>query len=311
MKKRTEKKEERISHTSVMREEAVGGLGLKKAGTAIDATAGLGGHAEMMASAVGPRGTLMVIDADQESLTKTRERLKDAKAKIIFVRGNFRNLKRFAEEADLADVAGVLFDLGWHAGQLASGRGLSFTADEPLLMTLETQPEPGQLTAKDIIAGWDEEEIARLIREYGEERFARRIAKGIVEARRRRPIRSARELADVIAASVPAPYRYGRLHPATRTFQALRIAVNDELGALTEALEAAIALVAKGGRVAAISFHSLEDRIVKRAFRSAEDQGVGERITKKPMTPSAEERTANPRARSAKLRIFEKNHDAS
>jgi len=339
MKKKIDDKAVKTTHETVMLEEAVDGLQLKKNGSAIDATVGMGGHAERMARALGPKGKLLVIDADEASLEASRKRLEGAPGKILFVRGNFRNLKKFAEEAKLSDVVGVLFDLGWHAGQLQSGRGLSFKADEPLDMRLSSgeeltadverekreplrshfRAEDGKkrrdsfasrpLTAKDIIADWDEGEIARLIREYGEERFAGRIARNIVEAREKHPIETSRELSDIISAAVPAFYRRGRIHPATRTFQALRIAVNDELGALTEALEAAINLVAEGGRVAAISFHSLEDRIVKRAFRAAEDRGTGERITKKPLTPGDEERMANPRARSAKLRVFEKKHD--
>ena len=220
------------------------------------------------------------------------------------MQGNFRNLKQVAHEAGIESAEGIVFDLGWHAEQLASGRGLSFNADEPLLMTLSL---PAGITAKDIIANWEEDDIATLLSEYGEERFAGRIARVIVEARRRHSIETSKQLADIVSSAVPAFYRRGRLHPATRTFQALRIAVNDELNALKDGIKDALSLLSSGGRVAVISFHSLEDRIVKQAFRKAEDDKRGLRITKKPIVPNAEERTKNPRARSAKLRIFQKN----
>ncbi len=292
------------SHTTVLLHETVDGLALKKNATAIDATVGTGGHTALLAEAVGKKGVVMAIDADELSLTLSRERLKGVDAKILFIQGNFRNLKELATEAGITEADGIAFDLGWHTEQLQSGRGLSFKEDEPLLMTLSSSGEG--ITAKDIIADWDEEEIAKIIREYGEERFSGRIARVIVEHRDKKEIQTARELADIIASAVPGFYRRGRINPATRTFQALRIAVNDELGALTVALSSALELLSPGGRVAVISFHSLEDRIVKHAFHNAEKEGKGKRITKKPIIPSDEERKNNPRARSAKLRIFEK-----
>lgn len=292
-------------HQTVLLDETVDGLSLQSGNTAIDATAGTGGHAEKIAEAVGKEGTLMVVDIDPGSLARTKERLQNASAKLIYVQGNFRNLKNLAAEAGVSSADGIAFDLGWHSEQLSAGRGLSFKSDEPLIMTLGARSS--SLTAKDIIADWDESSIEEIIRAYGEERFAGRIARAIVEARRAEPIETARELAEVITRAVPGFYRRGRLHPATRTFQALRIAVNDELNALTEALADALELLAPEGRLAVISFHSLEDRIVKQTFRDAEDAGRGRRITKKPIVPGFAERKANPRARSAKLRIFEKN----
>jgi len=294
-----------LKHETVLLDETVEGLSLSADDTAIDATVGTGGHAEKIAGIVGKKGTVLVIDVDERSITRSRDRLEGASAKVIFMRGNFRNLKALAEEAGVKSADGIVFDLGWHAEQLAEGKGLSFKSDDPLVMTLGERS--ATLTAKDIIADWDEEEIARIIRAYGEERFAGRIARAIVEARREKPIETARELSEIIFHAVPGFYRNGRIHPSTRTFQALRIAVNDELDALTDALKDAFELLAPGGRVAVISFHSLEDRIVKQAFRTAEDEGRGSRITKKPIVPGEAERARNPRARSAKLRIFEKN----
>lgn len=294
------------AHVSVLLDETVDGLELKKGDTVIDATVGTGGHAEKISREIGARGTLIALDADELSLSHAKKRLADAPSKIIYLKGNFRNLTSLAESAGITSAAGVVFDLGWHTDQLNSGRGFSFSSDEPLLMTLSS-PADSLITAKDIIADWDEEAIRDMIRSYGEERFAGRIARAIVEARRKKPIETAHELATIIKSAVPAFYRNARLHPATRTFQALRIAVNDELGALKEGLAAALTLTESHGRVAVISFHSLEDRIVKQFFRVAEDEGMGKRITKKPLTPSEAERKNNPRARSAKLRIFEKN----
>lgn len=293
------------AHITVLLSETVEALNLSKNDTAIDATVGAGGHSAKIAEKIG-KGTLLVIDADESSLELSREKLNDADAKVIYVQGNFRNIKELAHEAGVTSAEGIVFDLGWRSEQLNSGRGFSFKADEPLLMTLSSRIEEGMLTAKDIIADWDEEEIAKIIREYGEERFSGRIARAIVEARRSNPIHTAKELADVISEVVPAFYRNGRIHPATRTFQALRIAVNDELGALKIALEEAMKLLSVNGRLAVISFHSLEDRIVKHAFKEAEDAGIGVRITKKPIVPEREEQLRNSRARSAKLRIFEK-----
>ncbi len=304
--KKTIKNSLPTTHQTVLLDETVDGLSLKAGATVIDATVGTGGHAEKAASILGKKGKLVVIDLDEGSLARSKERLEGASAKVLYLQGNFRNLKALAKEAGVSSAEGIVFDLGWHSEQLAAGRGLSFKSDEPLVMTLGSGTDH-LYTAKDIIADWDEEEIARIIREYGEERFAGRIARVIVEARKKNGgIETARQLADVIYSAVPGFYRHGKIHPATRTFQALRIAVNDELNALEEALGAALDLLSPGGRVAVISFHSLEDRIVKQAFRTAEDKGRGIRITKKPILPSEIERAQNPRARSAKLRIFEK-----
>lgn len=295
----------KLKHKTVLLNETVDGLKLKKSSTAIDATVGTGGHAEKILEALGKKGTLMVLDVDEHSLLLAKERLKAGIARILYVQGNFRNLTALAGSVGITSAEGIVFDLGWHVEQLQQGKGLSFESNEPLLMTLGS-PTDRPLTAADIIADWDEEAIATLIREYGEERFAGRIAREIVEHREKKSITTAQELAEIIWNAVPGFYRKGKLHPATRTFQALRIAVNDELNALTEALGQAMNLLTPGGRVAVISFHSLEDRIVKRAFRDAEDAGEGRRITKKPIVPGEMERAKNPRARSAKLRIFEK-----
>lgn len=294
-------------HVSVLLQESVDALNLAAKAVAIDATTGQGGHTKLIADAVGKSGTVLAIDADQDSLDKAKETLENAPAHVIFINGNFRNIKEHAARAGITTADAIIFDLGWHQGQLESGRGLSFREDAPLLMTLNKKPEAYQVTAAEIIAGWGEEELATLFRTYGGERFAGRIARVIVETRRKEPITTATQLAEVISGAVPTRFRKAKIHPATKVFQALRIAVNDELGALKDALAAAIQLLAPAGRLAVISFHSLEDKIVKDAFREAEDAGVGIRVTKKPIAPSRQEQITNPRARSAKLRIFQKN----
>ncbi len=294
------------THTTVLLRESVDGLQLEPRDIAVDGTVGQGGHAALMAEQVGQNGTVLMLDADESSLKMAQERLRGSAAHLIFVHGNFRNIGEHAARAGITSADGVLFDLGWHSGQLTSGRGFSFAEDAPLMMTLATDPEPYQMTAADIIAGWDQGELERLFRDFGEERFAGRIARVIVETRRTTPITHARQLADVVVSAVPAAARRGRIHPATRVFQALRIAVNDELGALRDGIRSALQLLAPEGRLAIISFHSLEDRIVKEAFKAAEDEGLGVRITKKPIQATRTEQRANPRSRSAKLRIFEK-----
>ncbi len=258
----------------------------------VDATVGTGGHAE----AILERGARLIgIDRDPSALDLARRRLARFEGRCRLVQGNFRDLEGILAGLDAGPVDGVLFDLGVSSAQLGdAGRGFSFLKEGPLDMRMDpSQP----LTAHEIVNRWPEWEIARILREYGEERYARRIARAIVRAR---PIETTTELAEVVARCYP-PGRH-RIHPATRTFQALRIAVNDELSALREGLLAAIRALRPGGTVVTISFHSLEDRIVKRTLRQRWIAGEVEILTKKPLVPSAEEVARNPRARSAKLR---------
>ena len=294
-------------HKSVLLHQAIEALNLKKGETVLDCTINGGGHSLAIIEKIGKRGHLIGIDEDKNALLNARSRLPEAEAEVILEESNFRELDRVLLSAKIDGVDKVLFDLGLSSDQLElSGRGFSFKRDEPLLMTFSAIPKLGQLTALEIVNSWDEEEITRIIRKYGEERFARRIAEGITEARKKEIIRTTAELRDIIMSSVPAGYRKGRIHPATRTFQALRIAVNDELGALSEGLTKAAQSVRKGGRIAVISFHSLEDRIVKKYFQELSKSGVFRIIFKKPITPSDNEAKENPRARSAKLRVVEK-----
>ncbi|MCL9972320.1 MAG: 16S rRNA (cytosine(1402)-N(4))-methyltransferase RsmH [Candidatus Pacebacteria bacterium] len=294
-------------HHTVLLKESIDGLNLEPRDVVVDGTVGQGGHAALIAERVGPHGTVLMLDADESSLAAAKERLAEANTHLIYVHGNFRAIKEHAARAGITSADGILFDLGWHQGQMESGRGFSFREDAPLLMTLTTNPEPYQVTAADIIGNWNEDELVTLFREYGGERFAGRIARTIVETRVRRPITTSKQLADVVQSAVPGKFRGGRIHPATKVFQALRIAVNDELEALKEGIASALQLLAPNGRLAIITFHSLEDKIVKEAFKQAAVDGMGTLITKKPTVPGRSEVLVNRRARSAKLRIFQKH----
>lgn len=292
-------------HRSVLLREATDALAISEGSIIVDATLGGAGHAISVAERLGTKGVFIGIDADKAAIERARQALQGFKPAVCLLHGNFRGIENLVREAGYAQVNGVLFDLGWSAFQLSAGRGFSFQKDEPLLMTYDSAPNP-PLTARTIVNEWAEESLADIIYGWGQERYARRIAKAIVTHREKHPIETTRELVDVIFGAVPAVYRHGRIHPATRTFQALRIAVNDELGVLEEGLYGAWSMLRKGGRIAVITFHSTEDRIVKRRFLSWEESGEGTRITRKAIRPSEGELAENPRARSAKLRVIEK-----
>lgn len=292
------------SHISVLSNEIVSGLALQEADVVLDATLGGAGHARMICEKLGKQGIFLGIDADSAAITRAEVALKGVEPRVIIRQGNFRNLVHVAREAGVPALRKALFDLGWSGFQLAEGKGFSFLADEPLLMTYG-EPVEGVLTAREIVNTWEEESLMHVFEGWGEEAHAGRIARGIVEARREKPVETARELAEIVRSSVPVWYRKGHTHPATKTFQALRIAVNDEMGALKEGITGAWEMLAKGGRLAVITFHSTEDREVKRLFNQFVTEG-GVLFTKKPQKPSREELRTNPRARSAKLRIITK-----
>jgi 16S rRNA (cytosine1402-N4)-methyltransferase len=256
--------------------------------------------------ALGADGVLVGIDEDTAAIERARESLtldkRTERPMVHLVTDNFRNLDRILTRLEIPAITKALFDLGWSGYQLSDGRGFSFQGDEPLLMTYGN-PE-AHTTAAELVNTLGEAELADLIYAFGEERFARRIAKAIVMARKTKRITSTAELVSVIESAVPAPYRKGRIHPATKTFQALRIAVNDEFGAIKHGLSAAIGNLAHDGRIAVITFHSIEDRLVKTLLQDAERAGKGVVLTKKVITASREEVQRNPRARSAKLRLF-------
>lgn len=318
-----------IMHIPVLLHESIEGLALKPGATVFEGTVGLGGHSRALCEKVGKSGFFIGTDADAESLAIAEERLKDLPCKKLFVCDNFRNIDSVLEKANESadespdfvssgtrlgrelNVDAILLDIGLSNRQLeVAPRGFSFMRDEPLLMTFRSSGEG--LTAREIVNEWAEESIADIIYGYGEERYARRIARGIVEARKEKPIETTGQLVEIVKQSVPQPRlsaRSSRINPATKTFQALRIAVNDELGALREGLAKGFSHLAPEGRMAVISFHSLEDRIVKEFFRERAKEGVATLTTKKPIVPSDAEVKENPKSRSAKLRIIVKGTD--
>jgi 16S rRNA (cytosine1402-N4)-methyltransferase len=289
-------------HVPVMLEEVCSFIQPEAGGAYIDATLGLGGHAEAILERSAPDGKLFGIDRDEKALALARKRLKRFGDRVQFAHCNFDDIAEAVREHGFKKADGILADLGVSSMQLdLSERGFSFMREGPLDMRMD---ESRGESAADLIARIDESELADVIYNFGEERFSRRIARGIVEARKKNSIETTSELARIVEKSVPG--RRGRIHPATRTFQALRIAVNDELGQLKRFLEQSIELLGEGGRLVIISYHSLEDRMVKNAFRDAA-RVVGRIITKKVVVPSRDEEMKNPRARSAKLRVFEKS----
>ncbi|TSC58236.1 MAG: 16S rRNA (cytosine1402-N4)-methyltransferase [Parcubacteria group bacterium Greene0416_79] len=288
-------------HIPVLLQEVVSGLAVKRGATVLDATVGDGGMSEALCAAMEGRGTIVCLDEDEEAISRSRARLTACGCEFLFYRANFRNLDDAFLALGILEIGAAVFDLGLSSFQLEeSGRGFSFQRDEPLLMTFHTG---SGLTAQEIVNQWDEKRLAAVLRECGEERFAARIARKIIAARHRGQIETSGALAEIIFRAVR---RRGRIHPATRTFQALRITVNDEPGALKEALPKCFSFLSRGGRMAVISYHSGEDRLVKHFFRDTTRGGAGRLIFKKPVTPAQEEMRRNPRSRSAKLRILEK-----
>lgn len=287
-------------HRAVLLNETIQGLDLSNKSVVLDATFGGGGHSKEILEKY-PNARVIALDQDESTWPRAESKFKGLEKRISFVNGNFRDLDKFEK------VDAIVFDLGLSSDQLEnSGRGFSFLKDEPLLMTMQDNPAPSDLTAIDIVNDWSEQSLADIIYGYGEEKYARRIAKGIAEARKEKRIRTTLELVRIIERSVPSGYKRGRIHFATRTFQALRIAVNDELRTLQTGLNKGFDILNKGGRMATISFHSLEDRIVKRFYKDKERKGEARLINKKPITGKEEEIKNNPRSRSAKLRILEK-----
>ncbi len=291
-------------HISVLLHEVIDGLDFHDGDVFLDGTLGAGGHT-LQAFKTGKNIKVIGFDMDEDALVRVRNRIDESASRLILVNDNFRNLDKALLENKIPAINKSLFDLGLSSHQIdESNRGFAFKTDEPLLMTMRKDTSLVPFTAYDIANAWDEENIADIIYAYGEERFSRRIAKAIVEARAVKVIETTGELAEIVKGAIPRVAQSTRIHPATKTFQAFRIAVNDELASVREGITKAYEYTLPQGRIAVISFHSLEDRIIKNLFRDWQTEGKGESLTKKPITPSEEEIEKNPRSRSAKLRIF-------
>jgi 16S rRNA (cytosine1402-N4)-methyltransferase len=293
-------------HIPVMAKEVVFWLAQEGRRAYLDCTVGYSGHAEKLLEASGSDSRLIGLDRDAEAIAASLERLARFGDRVILIHGHFVDLKQHLAANGITQVDAALFDLGVSSTQLEEpARGFSFQGEGPLDMRMD-QSIGG--TAADLINRWPEAQLADTIFQFGEERFSRRIARAIVRARERHPLSTTKELVSVIEEAVPANYRHGRIHCATRTFQAFRIAVNQELDCLEPALRDAVDVLSPGGRLCVISFHSLEDRIAKHTFRalSGKDSPSLTVLTKRPQVPTREESERNPRSRSAKLRAAQR-----
>jgi len=311
--------EEQFTHIPVLLNECIDYLAIRPDGIYCDGTIGGGGHASRICGKLSDRGTLIGIDKDADAIEASRGKLADAGCKTVFVQDDYADIKAVLADQGIKGIDGALLDLGVSSYQLDNKeRGFSYMQDAPLDMRMD---QAGDLTAYDVINGYDRDAITRVISEYGEERWAKRIAEFIVERRKESPIRTTGELVDIIKAAIPAKARRNGPHPAKRTFQAIRIEVNNELEGLKSAVDDFIDVLNPGGRLCIITFHSLEDRIVKERFNKRFDPcicppefpvcvcgrvGDVKKITRKPVVPQDEEIEGNPRARSAKLRVIEK-----
>ncbi len=289
------------THIPVLIKEVLQYLDVKSNENFIDCTVGEGGHTKLLLEKNGPEGKVLGIDLDASQIENSALSM-GAQERVILVNDSYANIKNIAERTNFAPVHGILLDLGMSSWQLEkSARGFSFLRDEGLDMRYSLK---GHLTAEKIVNEYPESEIERILREYGEERFSRQIATRISQARQSKRIKSTFELRSIIQGAIPAMFSHGKIHVATRTFQALRIAVNKELDNLAAFLPQAVSLLYPGGRLTVMSFHSLEDRMVKNFFKEQERQGAIKVLTKKPVTASEQEVQQNPRARSTKLRAI-------
>jgi 16S rRNA (cytosine1402-N4)-methyltransferase len=309
-----------FKHTTVLLHEAVEGLNIKQDGIYVDCTLGGAGHSELILSKLSDKGHLFAFDQDETAIAHAKEKLSQHKNKITMIKSNFSNLKEELFDLGIYHVDGVLYDLGVSSPQLDNPeRGFSYHHDAPLDMRMDKQ---SSVSAYDVINSWRYEDLVRIFFQYGEEKFSKQIARKIEAARDIKPIETTFELVELIKEAIPAPARRKGGHPAKRIFQAIRIAVNDELGVFESSLKDAMDILNPQGRISVITFHSLEDRICKVTFKKASEtpnlphglpiipkeyQPIMKLITRKPIVPSEEELVENNRARSAKLRVIEKN----
>ncbi|MCX5782968.1 MAG: 16S rRNA (cytosine(1402)-N(4))-methyltransferase RsmH [Elusimicrobia bacterium] len=287
-------------HIPVMADKIADMLIAKADGTYLDATCGMGGHVRKILERLSPGGKIIALDWDPESVKLAKEKFPSDEKRIIFAVGNYADAPQMLAENNISQIDGALMDLGFSSYQLSAGRGFSFLSNDPLDMRFSPETK---LTAAEIVNTWPQEQIALILKEYGEEKFFGKIARGIVAQREKTSFTTASMLAAGIEKISP---RRSKIHPATRTFQALRIAVNSELRNLSKGLSAISKIIAPSGRLAIITFHSLEDRLVKHYFRELAKNGGWKLANKKPLTADKNEISQNPRSRSAKLRVIER-----
>lgn len=296
-----------MRHKSVLLQEVLSNIQLTNGAIYLDLTLGSAGHAQAVCQLGLKNLTIFGVDADAQAIERSSKNLEGCNAHIILEKGNYGTFPELLAKHHIQKVNAIVIDLGLSSEQLdIARRGFSFRFDEPLVMTLNDAPSDQELTAKIILNEFSEEALSNIIFAYGEERFARRISRNIVEYRTHKAIELTSQLEDIVKKSIPHRFHPKKINPATKTFQAIRIAVNNELETIRETILKAPQFLVPGGRLAIISFHSLEDRIVKQTFRELADREVGEIITKRPIISGDDELLENPRARSAKLRIFEK-----
>ncbi len=296
-----------MKHIPVLKDESIEGLNIKIGDTIVDGTLGGGGHTFQIIKKFGSDVKIIGLDLDKEAIIRVEDLIKDTPHNIIFRTIGFQDIDKVLNELHIDNVNSILLDLGLSSFQLeTSGRGFSFLKNEPLLMTMKKNPDENDLTALDIVNTWEEESIANIIFGFGEEKYSRRIAKEIIKNRKIQKLETTFDLVKIINDAVGGFYKSKKINSATKTFQALRIATNSELQNLENVIEKGFTRLKSKGRMSIISFHSLEDRIVKHKFIDLKQKGIANIITKKPIIPSEKEIIINPRSRSAKLRIIEK-----
>ena len=294
-------------HITVLKDETVAGLEIKAGDIVLDGTLGGGGHTKEIIRRFGSGVKIICLDLDKDAIGRAKDAIGELDHDVVFETAGFQDIDKVLDRLNIVNVDRILLDLGLSSFQLdVSGRGFSFMKDEPLLMTMKKDLDENDLTAREIVNNWEEKTLADIFYGFGEERYARRVAKAIVEERKKKLINTTFDLVKIVEESIGKFYKGKKINPATKVFQALRIATNGELSNLEKVIEKGFHKLTTGGRIAIISFHSLEDRIVKRAFVELKNSGSAKIITKKPLIPTNFEIKENPKSRSAKLRIIEK-----
>lgn len=295
-------------HVPVLLPAVMKYLSIQPGDTVLDGTVGSGGYARAITTVLGKTGTFVGIDADKAAIETTKEMLEGYEGELCLTVANFRQADSILEECEVDEITAAVLDLGFRSEQLEMNRGFSFQEETPLVMTFRHPDDLKEedVTAADVVNHWDKESLASILEGYGNERYSEDIADGIVSARKKEPIETTADLVEIVKSAVPHHYRHARRHPATRTFQAIRIAVNDEIQALRDGIQAIFNALSAGGRLAIVSFHSLEDRTVKNQFKNIVATDQAKAVTDSPITAEKGETDFNPRARSAKLRVIEK-----